>query len=202
MVSEHSSKFVEEIGGEPTGYWEERRQRFWICAGCEAATLEVGWTHVGDHDPQSGKQVWSSKMIPERTKHKVSEKHFKQLPEKLDKIYRESAGAYNGDLPMLCATGLRSLIEGICKDKGIGKKRDNLKERINGLKSILPSHIVADLHSFRFMGNEAVHELSVPSEKELRLAIEVCEDLLNYLYELEYKTQLLSQTRSGNGSDT
>ncbi len=48
------------------------------------------------------------------------------------------------------------------------------------------------------MGNKAAHELEAPNESELTLAIEVMEDLLNYLYELEYKVRRLPKfTRAG-----
>ena len=46
------------------------------------------------------------------------------------------------------------------------------------------------------MGNEAAHELSAPEKDELRLAIEICEDLLNYLYDLNYKTSYLTEVRN------
>jgi hypothetical protein len=59
----------------------------------------------------------------------------------------------------------------------------------------LPQSIVTNLHSLRFIGNEAAHELAAPAEEELRLAIEICEDLLNYLYELDYKAHQLTDTR-------
>lgn len=41
------------------------------------------------------------------------------------------------------------------------------------------------------MGNEAVHELGAPERNTLSLAIEVSEDLLNFLYELDYKASRL-----------
>lgn len=41
------------------------------------------------------------------------------------------------------------------------------------------------------MGNEALHRLTPPSRQDLRLAIEIIEDLLNFLYELDYKAQRL-----------
>ncbi|HKY54635.1 MAG TPA: DUF4145 domain-containing protein [Anaerolineales bacterium] len=80
------------------------------------------------------------------------------------------------------------LIEGICVDKGI--EGNNLYKRIENLTSILPKNIVESLHKFRFIGNDATHELQIPTEAELRRAIEVIEDLLNFLYELDYKARV------------
>jgi hypothetical protein len=48
------------------------------------------------------------------------------------------------------------------------------------------------------MGKRAVHDLEAPSRDDLRLAIGVVEDLLNFLYELDYRASLLGQ-RQGAG---
>jgi hypothetical protein len=37
------------------------------------------------------------------------------------------------------------------------------------------------------MDDDAAHRLEAPSQDELRLAIEVMKDLLNFLYEIEYR---------------
>jgi hypothetical protein len=58
-----------------------------------------------------------------------------------------------------------------------------------------PQNIVTNLHTFRFMGNIAVHELTPPKRQDLLLAIEISEDLLNFLYELDYKAVRLSLSR-------
>jgi hypothetical protein len=50
------------------------------------------------------------------------------------------------------------------------------------------------------MGNEAAHELNSLPQDELRLAIEICEDLLNYLYELDYKANSLGEVRASRKS--
>ena len=195
IKAEHTTEYPDIRAGRCTGFWERRRQRLLICAGCEEGTLEVGWTNAGDHDPESGEQFWSATYYPERKKRQVDAKRFKQLPERLDRIYRETVQAFNLETGILTAVGLRSLVEGICKDQEIGEPGDNLEKRIEKMDQILPGHIVGDLHEFRFMGNEAVHELGAPSENDLRIAIEICEDLLNYIYELDYKVKQLSSSR-------
>jgi hypothetical protein len=177
-----------EVDGEDLINWEKYVYRFWICAGCESATLEECWTTLGYED-RNGKQIYNSEYFPKRTERDIRKKYFRQLPQKLDKIYEETILAFNENLMILCAAGLRTLIEGICEDKGI--KGRNLEERINALVTLLPQNIVASLHSFRFMGNEALHELTPPKAADLRLAIEISEDLLNFLYELDYKASQL-----------
>jgi hypothetical protein len=90
----------------------------------------------------------------------------------------------------LCAIGLRALLEGICRDKGI--EGANIEERIDGLKRLLPENIVTSLHSLRFMGNQAAHELDPPSSYDLYVALDICDELLSFLYELDYKTSRLA----------
>ncbi|MFQ5894396.1 MAG: DUF4145 domain-containing protein [Nitrospinota bacterium] len=128
----------------------------------------------------------------------MTSKRFKALPEKLFSIYREIIHAYNGSLNVLCAAGARALLEGICEDKGISGK--NIEEKVEGLKRLLPANIVDDLHGFRFIGNRALHELEAPSREDLGLAIEIIEDLLNFIYELDYKASRLAAKKPRESS--
>jgi hypothetical protein len=48
------------------------------------------------------------------------------------------------------------------------------------------------------MGNKAIHELAAPKSEELALAISIIEDLLNFLYELDYKASRLREMRRTN----
>jgi hypothetical protein len=120
-----------------------------------------------------------------------------RLPTHLEQIYREVVETFNGGSLILCAAGLRALLEGICKDISPGHK-GNLSKRIDALASLIPSNIVHNLHSFRFLGNGAVHELARPAKRDLALAIEVIEDILNILYELDYKSDRLYQSVAKN----
>ncbi|MFH1117072.1 MAG: DUF4145 domain-containing protein [Pseudomonadota bacterium] len=170
------------------GCWEEEvTYSLWTCAGCDTGTLEVGWTAGGMFDGEN--QVYDYSYHPERASQDLMPKIFRQLPRALAAMYSEVVSAYNHQLSLLCAAGLRALIEGICQDKEISGR--GLEKKIDGLGSILPQNIVQNLHGFRFMGNQAVHELAAPERDTLRLAIEVIEDLMNYLYELDYKTSRL-----------
>lgn len=166
--------------------------RLWMCAGCESCTLERYSTDES-MEGEDGIAEYEIEFFPKRTEYNHKSKYFKQLPPKLDGIYKEAVQAFNNQMGILCGVGIRALIEGICADQEVTGK--NLETKINGLTSILPTNIVTGLHDLRFMGNEAAHELSAPSQEELQLALEVCEDLLNFLYELDYKASYLSQVR-------
>lgn len=181
--------------------------QLWVCAGCESHTLErydiaehfdFYESDPDDIDEDVDEEIFANPDIineyfPKRVKQDLIAKYYTQLPASLKDIYREVIMAFNNELPMLCAIGIRALIEGICFDQEITGR--TLEKKIEGLASILPKNIVANLHNLRFMGNEAAHELSAPVQQELRLAIEICEDLLNYLYELDYKAGYLNKIR-------
>jgi hypothetical protein len=83
-----------------------------------------------------------------------------------------------------------------------GSSAGNLEMKIEGMKSLSPERIVKNLHEFRLMGNRAVHELEAPRSSELGLALDVIEDILNFVYALDYKASLLARIRAAQGVDT
>ena len=195
LKSLHTS-VAEEVDYDETGpylvFEEKNEYFFWICLGCDTATLENAYTHSGMED-EKGKEIWTSLFYPKRQSNDLSTKYFQKISPKLRSIYKEVIASFNSSHKILCAMGLRALLEGVCADKGITNR--TLEKRIDALDEYLPQNIVQSLHSFRFMGNEAAHELAGPPISELRLAIEVMEDLMNFLYELDYKAKKLNKRK-------
>lgn len=99
---------------------------------------------------------------------------------------------------MLVLIGLRSLLEGMCNDKGI--TGNNLSEKINN-SHFIPENIRNNLHAFRFIGNDATHNLLIPTKFELLEAIEIIQDILNIAYSLDYRSTMfytrISNRRNG-----
>ena len=137
--------------------------------------------------------------------------HYYATP-KIRRIYRETIECFNNESFTLCASGLRAIIEGICADKQIAdgpvniigkdgassiKRKDNLEGKIAGLaeKKILTDSQAAILHQHRFLGNDAIHELNIPSYDELNLAIDIVEHILVSLYEMPRKAEELIQMK-------
>jgi len=179
---------ADEESGQSTFWWEQTYS-LWKCLGCGAGTLELAYTDSSLHD--EGERIYTRSYYPERLHGQLPVKHFLKLPQSLRSIYRETIDAFNRDLRVLCAGGLRSLIQGVCRDKGIRAR--NIEKEIDGLRGYLPDNLVTHLHGFRFLGNVALHELQRPERGDLRIAIDVAEDLLNYLYELDYKASRLGR---------
>ena len=177
--------------GDP-GFEEISIYIFWSCCGCNSAVMEEQCWHSGMID-DNGKECLDSLFHPPRSRHHIKPKSFIKLPRQLRTIYQELLEAFNVEAHILAAAGLRALLEGICKEKGVSG--GNLEKKIEGLKQHLPASIVDNLHEFRFIGNSAVHELEPPDRNDLRLAIEIVEDLLNFMYALDYKASSLGERR-------
>jgi len=186
-------KFIDRYDVDPN-IWDEYTYQLLICRGCESATLRNRYTDSSFNlSITNGDYEYEDEFYPPRQINHIPEKRFIHIPQNILKIYRESIKAYNNDMFILCTAGLRTLMEGICKDKEVSG--NNLKERIKNLKDFLPNNIIESLDSFRFMGNDAVHELIHPSTEDLKLAIEICQDLLNFLYDLDYKMKKLPRDK-------
>lgn len=173
----------------PNDFGESLHYKLWICKGCEHGLLEELY---GNEDMPD--EYASFTYYPERMQKFLFPKPYSKLKPALGAIYREALICYNGKAMILCAAGLRALLEGICQDKRV--KGNNLKAKIENLQTRLPNkNIIRNLHHFRFMGNDAVHELAAPKPTEVALAIGVIEDLLNFFYELDYKASQLREIR-------
>lgn len=164
------------------------------CKGCNTVSFRQEY-----HDFE---QAWKDEMgewdypleveiYPRATKENISKAH---LPDLVDEIYTEACAAYSQKSLILAGIGLRATIEAICNDQSIGGKE--LSTRINNLvsKGLISKKDSLRLHSIRFLGNDAAHEIAKPSEKSLRAALTIVEHLLTTVYILdgESKGQLIS----------
>jgi len=184
LQAEHRFPAGTEIGADDVWLYQ-----LWICCGCDHGTLlQVHWQFLDE--VKDGMVSY----FPKRSQEQLAPKPYSKLKPKLSILYEEAIACYNEQALIMCAAGLRALLEGICQDKKV--KGRNLKVKIEGLQTLLPNKsIIKNLHHFRFMGNEALHELSVPKRSQLKLAIEIIEDLLNFFYELDYKAKRLREMR-------
>lgn len=169
--------------------------RLWICRGCETPTLQMACTAEGLVSKDGCEVDWTYSFYPKRSKQSLPHKHFIDLPANLYNIYYEAVESYNAGLITLSAIGLRAVLEGVCVDKGItdkvaGRQLESKIDKLGEL-NIVPANIAQSLHAFRFMGNDAAHRLEIPDVDELKLAFEVMDDLLNYLYSLDTKSRSL-----------
>jgi len=168
--------------------WEENHY-FVRCAGCDAFTYAIENFSDYDYNQQTEEYDSNWKFYPQGQKKYRVMNEVKCLPSKVRLIYEEIIDSMNTQLPILSGIGLRTLIEAICKDQGIQGK--NLKELIDGLDTngILSKAQADILHSHRFLGNTAAHDVISAQPEELVAALEIAENILRTIYVLPILSQ-------------
>lgn len=188
---------------------DDFEETFYIiqCNGCDSVSflLEIIEEDRIERDWVKKYFVYPEEPKIKHTKHK--RKFFFTVPRFIKAIYREVVFNFNEEQFILCGMGLRMIIEGVCKDKGIDKKplynKDNspkidndtgeqkyrflgLEEKINVLQEeghITKPHAIV-LHQIREMGNDTAHEIVSHDEFTLEDAIIILENLLFNIYDL------------------
>ncbi|MCP3793067.1 DUF4145 domain-containing protein [Paenibacillus sp. CH40] len=137
----------------------------------------------------------------------LSPKEFEKLPEDILELYNQIIHVYNLKYYLLCAFGLRTLIEAICKEVGVTDgtlfdenkqailkkdgltkcKSQSLEGKIYGLYEndyILWRHALI-LQKVRDVGNSAAHEIKTPTKKTVKDSIGIIEKVLEDIYDLD-----------------
>lgn len=93
------------------------------CQGCESIIFRQ--THMNSEDREYSQESngWDANyrlfedyyLNPERSRISIVDDHI--LPDKLQRIYKETLAALNNNSPVLTAIGIRAIIETVCKDK-------------------------------------------------------------------------------------
>lgn len=206
------------INERATEYWDEYQDIVWItdyeiiqCLGCETISFRSHEINSENED-QEGRLITTILIYPKRSKYLLVKKNYLNLPINLERIYSETIDCFNRGNYILSGAGVRGLVEGLCLENGITEgnveniKKDgsigikikkDLQGKINGLHESgkLTAQGADILHEHRFLGNEAVHELTSPSKEDLSLAIEIVENVFETLYEIPSKGLKLKNKR-------
>lgn len=183
------------------------------CNGCNDHSFRVDeyFSEYVDYDSDGSWEI----LYPLTTEFERKQLDFDDLPYNLDLIYKESIKSFNSKNYILCAVGIRAILEGICKDQKISNgtvektksdgtqhqvKSNNLDGKINGLhqKGIITIKHSGALHELRFLGNNAIHELESPKKKDLITAFDIIEHILIDIYEIPNKANRLKERRKKN----
>lgn len=169
------------------------------CNGCGTHSFRTVHrnTEESDHDPDTGEEELREKveLYPSRLegRHSLRDSHF--LPFDIERIYKETLSALSGEMPVLAGIGIRALVEAICKERNaLGS---NLEKRIDGLvaQHVLTADGAEFLHSLRLMGNQAAHEVKPHTLRDLELAMDVVEYVLEGVYLLPRRISHLPQRK-------
>lgn len=183
-----------KLEDEESGYGSTTLWQIIACQGCGTGSFRTVHTDSESQDPDTGEWYETITLYPPRSYDYKGTHRFTHVPDKLEKIYKETISAFNAEMDVLCAGGLRAIVEGICADLGITddslrtkKVAPNLKNKIEELahQGHLTKTHSAILHELRFLGNTALHELEPPRRKHLAKAIDIVEHTLDSVYEVE-----------------
>ena len=157
------------------------------CFGCDTISYR---SYKYNSEVEDNDGYWEERYPAIESKIK---KGFKYLPSTLIQIYEEVIMTYNNNGFILCAAGIRAVLEGICKNKGItdgvlDKKINNMREQ--GFISQQQENI---MHKLRFLGNDALHDLQIPTKEEIDAALDIIENIIESLYEILGKANILKQ---------
>jgi len=155
------------------------------CRGCDCVSFRKEYHDYENafHD-QDGE--WDYELeIELYPKKKMGGVVTHSFPTLVREIYTETCAAYSENSLILAGIGLRATIEAICNDQNISGK--DLSTRINNLstKGLISKKDSTRLHSIRFLGNDAAHEITRPSESALEAALIIVEHLLTTVYILD-----------------
>lgn len=160
------------------------------CCGCDNVSFDI---ETVDESNVAYDDDGSEHLVPQHQSFPIQEGLVTRIPNtwnfppQVYSIYSETITALNGKCNKLAAAGFRATLEAICIDKNIQAK--NLEAKINGLKraGIITEADRNRLHSVRFMGNDAIHQMVEPRRESLLLVNEIVVGILTNLYVIDEK---------------
>ncbi|MDR2756366.1 MAG: DUF4145 domain-containing protein [Planctomycetaceae bacterium] len=194
------------------------------CQGCDTISFRKLESNSENYAPETGEPDVFETLYPERIEEKnatniIEWRSYNELPPKVNGLYEETTRCFSQGFRILCAAGIRAIVEAVCQDKNIkkgtvtikdksGKTKtkisSNLEGKINNLaeNDILTKSNADILHSLRYLGNEALHELEVPSTEELSLALGIIIHILDDIYKFPLQKKALKNVRDKAGKKT
>lgn len=169
------------------------------CRGCETLSAQILKTDAMSQatDPETGEvvQIYDIDYFPPRQAGRKALQHAYELPQNIGFVYKEVLSALFGNMRMLAAVGLRTLVEAICNDQRAAGK--SLVEKINQLRDtkVLTPAGADILHRVRVLGNTAAHEAGPQPIKDLWEALDVVEHTLASVYILPARAQRKKRTK-------
>lgn len=155
------------------------------CRGCEAVSfrrVEYDYEAAYPNEREEWIVPEQSETFPGPNKSRLNTAH---LPEIVANIFKETCQAFSAGSLTLAGIGFRATIEAICNNLEITGKE--LSTRITALASqgFISKKDSTRLHSIRFMGNDAAHDIKKPSVANLEAALTITEHLLTTVYILD-----------------
>ena len=170
------------------------------CRGCH----DVHFRHVEqfteDIDPETGDLIDRITVYPEPRSGRFPMAEVDRLPMKIKRVYLECLKALNSSANILCAIGLRAVIEAICMEQEV--KGKNLQDRIEELvrTGLVAKKQAEFLHLHRFLGNTAAHDIEPPEDEGLAAALDSIEIMLKTVYVLPALAEIIKKKSSSKAT--
>ncbi len=105
-----------------------------------------------------------------------------RVPELVSTVYEETLTAIREGAGILAGMGLRGTIEAICNEQHITGR--TLETRISKLatQGLISQKDSERLHAIRFLGNDAAHEITKPTKKQIAAALKIIDHLIVSVY--------------------
>ncbi|WP_144491103.1 DUF4145 domain-containing protein [Bacillus sp. WP8] len=136
----------------------------------------------------------------------VGKFEFFNLPDQINAVRSETINAYTQDMRLLCNTGIRMIIEAICKVNGIDKIQKKQKEEVDRdskppklinlnlfqkIEELYKQDLINKkqkkiLHQIRDIGNETVHEIFKPRPVDLLSYLHIIDFILYNIFEVPH----------------
>jgi hypothetical protein len=162
------------------------------CDGCDHVSYRTETIDyeidVYDHERDEHLPQKTVEFYPPTLKEHRNELETAYIPDKIVAAYQDTIKAFAAGALLLTAVGFRTVIEAICIEQSIKVKEfEDLKPQIKKMqdKKLITQKEADRLHTIRFLGNDSVHAMNVPQEKDLFTVLQIIEHLLNNLYVID-----------------
>ncbi len=194
--TKHSILFTKEESSsrDEDFHWSTEYQII-ECNGCSSIQFREIYSHeeMVNYDEEGNEYSYNSIKChpPYLLDHNLISNYY-YIPERIRTVYLETIETFKSKSFLLAGVGFRAIIEAICIEEGI--KGGNLEQKISNLlkKKLITEKESNRLHSIRFLGNDSIHDMVVPSDKKLYIVLGIVEHLLKnlYLIDKEAKSEL------------
>lgn len=158
------------------------------CMGCESISFVIEHRNSDYFDAEHG-QYQVIDIFPDRREGISGLKQLTGIPQSIKSVYNETLKAIEHNQPILAGIGIRAIIEAVCEKEN--SSGESLYEKIDSLKDmqVLSQASATILHKLRTLGNSAAHKIVVPEINQLKLAIDVVQNLLQEVYVFPKKAE-------------
>ena len=191
QVTNHQSLFLTTKSSDYDSDYHWRKHFEVIqCLGCENIHFRIRYAdeEMVRYDEEGYEESYEESIYFPKylSNHELLENIY-HLSNKIRVVYIETIEALKNNCYILAGVGLRAVIEAICLDQNITGR--NLEIKINNLvkNKLITEKDGSRLHSIRFLGNDSVHEMEVPREEKLRVALDIVENLMKNLFLIDIK---------------